>query len=112
MVQLFLYMKGFKTYIIEKLKINKDFTDSHYKMYYILNDWCEKNLKDKYELEDEEYNKSNDTYYIHLIVHGNKDNKELIDISLRIQNEIYLDKEGDIRAFLDEDTKKILVFNC
>ena len=97
--------------ISEKLKINKNFKDSHYKLYYILNDWCEKNLNDEYELVDEEYNKSQDTYYINLIVHGNKTNKELIDISTRIQNEIYLDKEDDIMSFLDEDTKKILVFN-
>jgi hypothetical protein len=34
-----------------------------------------------------------------------------MDIASKIQNEIYLNKEGDIMAFLDEDSKKILVFN-
>lgn len=104
-------MKEFKTYIVEKLRINKDFNGSHCKLYYIIKDWCEKNIKGKYEFDGEEYYKNINTDYLYLIIHGNYDNEELNDIAKKIENEIYLKEEGDIIALLDWDTKKIIVFN-
>jgi len=102
-------MNNLKEYIVEKLKLNKDSKSDTSELFKLVDNWCKKNIKDKYDLtSDADEVGPENTEYIHLKVLG-KNNGQLQVISQNLQYDLSNDDKV-IWSFLDEGTHKILIF--
>ena len=75
----------------------------------MVDNWCKKNIKSKYNLTSDDKDASPDNAECLYLKIPYKTDRQLQDISHNLQMELSNDNDT-IWSFLDEDTKKILIF--